>query len=392
MDISNNNPNTRRISFARKKQIFALIEATSNTPIIVLEDQLLTYYARGEVFQQRVGLRIPNSNRIILKCEHLSSYSPTGSMYDRVYPWLFLRAEEHGFMSPESTNIIECSIGNAGAAFAYVARELGYNERSVILPSDIYGARIDQVRNWLGTEVVFSPEHIGPLGYIQRLENMLAENRKDRRLKRTNHKLYPVSKIRKVPIEPYAAFVCEAKLAIKNLGYNEHIHAFVFGIGAGNTISNIGHCIKSQNPKGQVVVCEHAENPFAKLLMSGLTPPIGTSWSEPDYPATTIHGVPLSKLNFDLSIVDNIVLTTRDQRDEGWMIANDILGLKAGRPTGMFLWSAINITTQMENSNILIPIFDSFAKYNFHKWNPVYELDLTPANNSISLSEVAYCA
>ncbi len=391
MDISSDNSDARRISLSRRKQIFDLIKVVSDTPIIMLEDHLLSYYARGEVFRREVGLSVPNSNRIILKCEHLSSYSPTGSMYDRVYPWLFLRAEERGFISPRSTRLVECSIGNAGAAFAYVARELGYKERSVILPSDIYGARIDQVRNWLGTDVVFSPEYIGPLGYIRLLEEMLSENRKDRKLKRTTLRLYPISKIRKVPIEPYAAFFQEVKTSLRNLGHDDHIHSFVFGIGAGNTISNIGHCIKSQNLGGQVVVAEHAEHPFAHILKSGRTPPIGTTWSESDYPATTIHGVPLSKLNLDLSVIDDVILTTREQRDEGWMIANDILGLKAGRPTGTFLWSAIKYSERVENSNILVPIFDSIAKYSTGVWEPIYEPGFMETQKPASLSGVMCC-
>lgn len=391
MGISNKNLNPRRISPVRQRQIFGLIEAASNTPIIVLEDQLLTYCTQKHVFKRKVGLCIPNSNRIIMKCEHLSSYSPTGSMYDRVYPWLFLRAEERGFISPQSTRLIECSIGNAGAAFAHVARELGYKERSVILPSDIYRARIDQVSNWLGTDVVFSPKYIGPLGYIRLLEEMLTENRENRKLNCTTLRLYPVSKIRKVPIEPYTAFIQEVKASLRNLGHDEHIHTFVFGIGAGNTISNIGHCIKSQNLGGQVIVAEHVEQPFAYILKSGGTPPVGTTWSEFDHPATTIHGVPLSKLNLDLSVIDDVILTTRDQRDEGLMIANDILGLKAGRPTGTFLWSAIKHSETVENSNILVPIFDSIAKYSSGAWEPICGLDLMETQNSASLfGEMCY--
>ncbi len=100
-------------------------------------------------------------------------------------------------------------------------------------------------------------------------------------------------------------------------------------------------------------------------------------WSEPDFPATTIHGVPVNKLSLNHSIVaDAMVLaTTRDERDEGWAIANDILQLKAGRPTGMLLWGALQIAEETENSNILMPVFDSVAKYSRSSWQPIQELD-----------------
>lgn len=364
------------MSMKRRRQFFELIKAASNTPTVVLEDQLATFCTQQEVLHRSIGLGIPNNNRIILKCEHLSAYSPTGSLYDRLYPWLFLHAEQNGHIDPGGTDVIECSVGNAAAAFAHVARELGYKNYSAILPTDIYGARVDQVSNSLGANVIFSPERIGPLGYIKCLENILAENIRNIRFKKATRRLYPISKIRKIPVSPYAMFVNEAKSVLSLLGHDTHIDAFVFGIGAGNTVSKVGYCIKSQVPSGRVVVCEHSENPFAKLLLSGKHPPVGTPWSEPDFPATTIHGVPLSKLNLDLSVIDEVILTTRQQRDETWEIINRELCLQAGRPSGMVLCAALKTAERLVNSNILMPIFDSVAKYAPEVWEPVYDLSL----------------
>lgn len=66
-----------------------------------------------------VDLPVPHGNRILLKLEHLAETSPTGSFYERVYPWLFLRAEADGFIHPDRTPLVEASVGNAGTAFAY---------------------------------------------------------------------------------------------------------------------------------------------------------------------------------------------------------------------------------------------------------------------------------
>lgn len=380
-----------RISPARKRQIVDLIKATLNTPTVVLTDRRLTYCSPAGVHQRGIPLRIPHANRIILKCEHLSAYSPTGSMYDRLYPWLFLRAEELGTVSPETTDLIECSIGNAGAAFAHVAHQLGYPTPTVILPADIYDARIDQITSIPGTDIRFSPEKIGPLGYVRLLEDLLRERRSRTARRATGRRLHPISKIRKIPIEPYAIFVREAQATLAYLGYPTRIDSLVFGVGAGNTVSKVGACLKSQTPAGKIVVVEHAETPFLALTQRGITPPVGTSWSEPDYPATAIHGIPLDKLALDLHVIDRVLLTTREQRDEGWRIANDMLQLKAGRPTGYFLWGALRVAEETENSNILVPIFDSVAKYSWSEWSPIHSFDLALPSRSRLCRRRATC-
>ena len=376
MSISIVQRSRSRISPARRRLIVELIEASLNTPTVVLTDRKLTYATPTGTHHREIPLRIPNANRIVLKCEHLSAFSPTGSMYDRLYPWLFLRAEELGVISPETTDVIECSVGNAGAAFAHVAQRLGYRTPTVIVPADIYDSRIDQIARFLESRVLFSPENIGPMGYIRLLEEMLAERRARTARCSGDRRLYPISKIRRIPLEPYAVFVRETQAVLLSLGYPSRIDTLIFGIGAGNTVSKVGACIRSQTPPGSVVICEHAENPFAALIQGDIAPPVGTSWSEPDYPATTIHGVPLNKLSLDSRIVNesSVLLSTRDQRDEGWAIANEILGLEAGRPTGMFLWGALHVADSVENSSILVPVFDSVAKYRQGEWGPVYDL------------------
>lgn len=351
-----------------------LLYSAANSPTIILENSSLLFYENGRFARKNIPISVPNSNRIILKCEHLSQYNPTGSLYDRLYPWLFVRAERAGIISPEDSDLIECSVGNAGAAFAYVARELGYKNYSVILPIDIYGARKDQIEHHLGAKVLFSPAKIGPIGYIEMLEQLLSANREQRRGKSPVGRLYPISKIRKIPMEPYAAIVREAQDALVSLNVPSKIDYFVFGVGAGNTISMIGKCVKSQSEYSQVIACEHAENPFVAHFKQGTEPPMGGSWSEKDYPATAIHGVPLSKLNLDLSIIDDVILTTRHERDNGLFIANTLIGLKAGRPSGMMVSSALKIAENSENSNILTTIFDSEAKYS-EVWKPIFSLD-----------------
>ena len=337
--------------------------AVGRTPALILHRSKAYLVAERMCEAFRSGLNVPNGNRIILKLEHLPSCSPTGSLYDRLYPELFHRAEASGRVDPEHTRVIECSVGNAGAAFAYVARALGYRRYSVILPADIYGARIEQVRE-LGADVVFSPPRVGPRGYVALLEQMLREERGSRRGSPPGVLGFcPISKTRKIPLPPYAALVDEARFALRAAGLPSGIGALVCVVGAGNTISLAGRYVKMLNPAAKVIAAEHAGAPFVETYLEGHTPPLDTTWTEPDFPATTIQGVPLRKLNLELSVIDSAMLLSRSQRESGLRMLNDVLQLKAGRPSGLSFNACLQLAGTVENTSILSIVFDSIAKY-----------------------------
>ena len=358
-----------RASFSeRRHRLYQrLLSRPVATPLCILQENKLLYITDRIVIVREVDFWVPHSNRILLKLEHLQDFSSTGSLYDRLYPWLFQQAEELGYIRPGVTPVIECSVGNAGAAFCHTARMLGYDSATVVLPTDIYASRKQQLLE-LGAQLEYSPPHIGPIGYVRLLEEMLRDNwRRKGKFGRDLTRLYPVSKIRKIPNAPYSLLVgevlCQLGHARKNIGCPGRIHSFVFGVGSGNAVSQIGSALKSRDPSTRVVVCEHEEAPFVSHLLRGTTPEMGGSWSEPDYPATTIHGVPLNKLSLELQVVDQVISVPRSVRDEGWRITNDVLGLCAGRPSGLGLMASLELATAVENENILTVIFDHEGKY-----------------------------
>ncbi len=357
----------------KRSDLYLRLLAREPTPLLILtNNQLRVVFGNLTVSEPiAVHLPVPHGNRILLKLEHLAETSPTGSFYDRVYPWLFLRAEAEGFIHPDRTLIIEASVGNAGAAFAYVALELGYRRPIVLLPEDIYGARKQQILE-LGADVRYSPPRIGPIGYIHMLERMLADDwRIHGRPRKDGKSLYAISKIRKVPNLPYALFVHEVMLQLKTLSkaldadseWAPCVDAFVFGVGSGGTVSGVGRAVKRLNPNAKVLVCEHLERPFVDRYKKRSVPSSIPYWPEPDWPATTIHGVPLRKLSLNLNVIDDQILIDRSLRDKGWHLCNSVLGLGAGRPTGLALQAALTLGRQVDYSTILTLVFDHFWKY-----------------------------
>lgn len=360
--------NPRILSEDRINLYSQLINNRPITPMAVLEGNLFTLCRQNSVTRWRVPWFFPNGNRLILKLEHLSDYNPTGSMYDRLYPYLFCQWESGGFIVPGEGNtpVIECSAGNAGAAFCRTAVKLGYRNHIILIPKDIYPARIEQV-GFFGGNVRLSPANQGELGYIRMIENIFREDAKGKgRIGRDFTRMIPVTNTIRVPNEPYARLVSEVHDALISMGLPRRIDTFLFGIGAGNTISQVSLALRAmQKEPVNVQVVEFKECPFIAAIRAGKKPPVNGGWPSGDM-AGTIFGVPLEKLNLQLEVIDGVLPLTSQEREEGRALANGAIGLCAGRPTGMPIIGALKLARRMHNRQILSIVFDSVAKYEDH--------------------------
>ena len=362
----------------RTRKVERATSLLTATPLAVAVGAELLIYrpdtAVGPSEIRRLPFEVPNNNRLLLKLEHLTRYSATGSLYDRLYASLFAHYEAGGYIAPRVTPLIEGSVGNAGAAFAHVAQVRGYHDYTVLLPQDIYPARIDQIRR-LGAKVLFSPKNTAELGYVEILEAMVRDAWRGRkRLRGDVDRLFPVSKVLRVPNAPYARLLWEVLEAAGRAGLPQHIDYFVFGVGAGNTISEVGRAIKTMS-RGlrKVVAVEFTENPFVALLKAGRRPPVGGPWPAGAI-AETISGVPLDKLNLDLEIIDAVSPITAAERKVGRQMANEELALFAGRPTGGLIYKALELAGKVSDTNILTIVFDSIAKYG-DEYEPIWDID-----------------
>jgi len=93
------------------------------------------------------GVRPP----IYLKIEW---FGPSGSLKDRIYLWMFERAEARGDLKP-GMRVLECSTGNAGIACAFVAAVKGY-PCTIVMPEGMSEERKKIMRAY-GADLVFTP-------------------------------------------------------------------------------------------------------------------------------------------------------------------------------------------------------------------------------------------
>lgn len=97
-------------------------------------------------------INVPNGNKIYIKreCDNLF-----GSHYDRVYLGLFEQYEQKGLIKP-GCKVFETSSGTAGASFAGIAKELGY-EAHIAIPEGVDDAVIKVIEEY-GAKIYFTPE------------------------------------------------------------------------------------------------------------------------------------------------------------------------------------------------------------------------------------------
>ena len=81
-------------------------------------------------------------------------YGPSGSLKDRIYLWMFERAEARGDLKP-GMRVLECSTGNAGIACAFVAAVKGYR-CTIVMPEGMSEERKKIMRAY-GADLAFTP-------------------------------------------------------------------------------------------------------------------------------------------------------------------------------------------------------------------------------------------
>jgi len=325
------------LSKARKK-VYELLESrVGNTPICEIKK-----------------IAIQNGNRIFAKEEWKN---PTGSIFDRVYPYLFKIAEEEGKIIPGVTPVVEASTGNAGASFAWCAKKLGYDDCIVIIHKDAPKVRIDQIKSF-GAKILYSPAGQYTKGYVALLEKVLKEDKEKKggKIGENPERLYCVTKINPKAREVYHQFVNEALKVIPKIDY------FVGAVGSGTSISGIGKYLKIFCSSTKIIAVDPSESPSTYCLKYEKKSIDFNKMPHNVWGGATF-GVPLKKLNLDLKMINNVQLVNKAERD----IANEILSKvenkKVGRTSCCVFAVAYRMSEILKKKNILICLYDPRWKY-----------------------------
>lgn len=325
-----------------------LINESSNTPLVELSKLTLT-----------------NGNRIFLKLEYKN---PVGSIHMRVYPYVFKKAEVMGFIEPELTPVIEASFGNAGAAFTYCAKRLGFDKPTpptVIIPGNISNTRLLQLKE-LGANLIVTPSERYNIGYVERLEEELAKDRQKREISSRIDptRLYPITKTRKDAKEAYKNLVAESLESITKICGSDKstIDIFIGVVGSGTSISGIGERLKELNPEVKIVATESSVfRNTSSLLDNGV--PLKISEVPEGFPPLTAIGVPINKLNLNSNIIDEVQQFNIDSMERLIEVIKKEYGISIGYSTAGPLLTAIKMCERTINKNYLICAYDEYRKW-----------------------------
>ncbi|MDO8538115.1 MAG: pyridoxal-phosphate dependent enzyme [archaeon] len=310
----------------------------------------------GKTLVHRIkNIPVPNNNQIFA----IEGWkNVTGSLFDRIYLHLFKVAEQKGYIVPDVTPIIEASTGNAGAAFAWCAKQLGYKDCTVITHADTPKARIKQIESY-GAKVILSPKGQYAKGYVEMLEDILRKDKEQTggKIGKNPRRMYCVTKINpeaKVPLRKLV-FEVASKLGKKKVDY------FICVVGSGTTISGIGETLKEIYPKIKVIALEHESTDALSKLKKG------EIFNAEQLPhklyASTPFGLPAEKLDINFDIIDQIRKVSDNDWKNGMRKLEKAENKPVGRSSGASLSVALQIANEVVGKNILIVFFDPKWKY-----------------------------
>ncbi|HEX6508406.1 MAG TPA: cysteine synthase family protein, partial [Chloroflexota bacterium] len=183
--------------------------------------------------------------RIFAKLEY---FGPSGSVKDRILPFLVARAEERGDLRPSMT-IIEATTGNTGIATAMTAAAKGYRA-VIVMPEGMSDERKRTITAY-GAELILTP------GGESDVDLVLARVEE---LKRQSPGVFwEVSQFSN-PDNIEAHFSTTGPEIWEQLGGD--IDAFIDAQGTGGTLTGVARFLKARRPEVQILAIEPEECPI----------------------------------------------------------------------------------------------------------------------------------
>lgn len=281
--------------------------------------------------------RIPRTqgvgSNILCKIEYMN---PTGSLKDRIYYEMLMRAIERDHLK-NGMVIIEASTGNAGISCAFVGRMLGYKV-IVVIPAGMSRERTKMIRA-MGAEVVTTP------GAESDVDLCLEEIRQMIRAHPGEY-WHPDQYTNPDNINAHLR-TTGPEIWEQTKGC---VDCFLASQGTGGTITGVGRYLRSKNPKVLLYAVEPAE---AAIL------------SRREWGTHRIEGIGdgFVPRNLDLSQLTGIVTTSSDEAIE---MARHLTeeGIICGISSGCNVAAAIKVAKKHpELKNIVTMINDSGQRY-----------------------------
>lgn len=265
----------------------------------------------------------------------LESFSPGGSVKDRICLSMVRDAEEKGLIRKE-TVIVEPTSGNTGIGLALVCAVKGY--KLILTMPDTMSVERRHLLKRFGAELVLTPGAEGMKGAIAKAKEIAAENKDSFIPQQFANPANP-----KIHRETTAEEIWEA--------LDGHFDAFISGVGTGGTITGCGEVFKKKNPKIQIIALEPKNSP----VLSGGTPG-----------KHKIQGIGAGFVPdvLNRNVIDRVMLV-EDQ--DAWKTSLELAskeGILGGISTGAACWAALQVARELGAGKSVVAIFpDTGERY-----------------------------
>ncbi len=263
------------------------------------------------------------SNTILLKLE---GNNPAGSVKDRPAYSMILRAEQRGDIKPGDT-LIEATSGNTGIALAMVAAMRGY-KMILVMPENQTVERRQSMRAY-GAELVLTPAD-GSMELARDVAMKMQAEGEGIVLDQFANMDNPQAHYEGTGPEIWRDTQGE-------------ITHFVSSMGTTGTIMGTSRYLKEQNPNIQIIGVQPEE---------GSRIPGIRKWPEEYMPKI-----------FDKSRVDQLMYVNQKQAEDTARKLASMEGIFAGISSGGALYTALQLSKQLENAVIVSIVCDRGDRY-----------------------------
>jgi len=306
------------------------------------------------------------NNNLFVKLEYENK--PTGSHYDRVYPYL-LECLEKISITPDKFVLVENSSGNATPAFGFFAKKLGY-ETIAFLP-----AELSKVRQKLSIEqcdkVVVADEEKhgwGVFGAANAMKEAIVLNKKIRENNPDSKRLYCVNHSQVLEsLDAVSSIVNEVAKQLKG-----KIPDYFLGIaGNGTILYGVGKALKEKFPSIKIIGIESFERPVLHLLKypgsyeKEFGKPVSIAEMKgKDFfaPGTGALGVDFPHIHSSVELVEDVILVNREETKKALKELHE-KGYEIGHTSAMSFVAAEKLGEKTKGKNILILFYDQANRY-----------------------------
>lgn len=274
---------------------------------------------------QRIGAAEngPRGNVILAKLE---GNNPAGSVKDRPALSMIRRAEERGEIKPGDT-LIEATSGNTGIALAMAAAIKGYR-MVLIMPEDLSIERAQTMKAF-GAELILTPKSGGMESARDLADKMQAEGKGLVLDQFAN------------PDNPRIHYETTGPELWEQTG--GRITHFVSAMGTTGTITGVSRFLKEKNAAVRIVGAQPSE---------GSRIPGIRKWPEEYLPKI-----------YDPKAVDELIYVSQsDAEDMARRLAREE-GIFGGISAAGALWTALQVSRQVENATIVFVVCDRGDRY-----------------------------